>query len=143
MTDTRPVGVFDSGLGGLTAIRSLLRILPDENLIYFGDTARVPYGNRAPETILQYARQDVRFLRSFLPGYDKIGVASFETTENGFLCLDLCRQLFACSGRLQRFLAHIVEAFDGLLDRRLQRRAEDAGDLDRGFKSFRHARSPP
>lgn len=65
MTDTRPVGVFDSGLGGLTAIRSLLRILPDENLIYFGDTARVPYGNRAPETILQYARQDVRFLRSF------------------------------------------------------------------------------
>ncbi len=63
--DARPVGVFDSGLGGLTAIRSLLRILPEENLVYFGDTARVPYGNRAPETILQYARQDVRFLRSF------------------------------------------------------------------------------
>ena len=63
--DARPVGVFDSGLGGLTAIRSLRRILPEENLVYFGDTARVPYGNRAPETILQYARQDVRFLRSF------------------------------------------------------------------------------
>lgn len=65
MTDPRPIGVFDSGLGGLTAIRSLLRILPEEDLIYFGDTARVPYGNRAPDTILQYARQDVRFLRSF------------------------------------------------------------------------------
>jgi len=63
--DTRPIGVFDSGLGGLTAVRSLMRILPEESLIYFGDTARVPYGNRAPATILQYARQDVRFLRSF------------------------------------------------------------------------------
>ena len=63
--DTRPIGVFDSGLGGLTAVRSLRRILPEEDLIYFGDTARVPYGGRSRETILQYARQDVRFLRSF------------------------------------------------------------------------------
>ena len=65
MTDNRPIGVFDSGLGGLTAVRSLWRILPEENLIYFGDTARVPYGGRSKETILRYARQDVRFLRSF------------------------------------------------------------------------------
>lgn len=63
--DERPIGVFDSGLGGLTAVRSLRQILPEENLIYFGDTARVPYGGRARETILKYARQDVRFLRSF------------------------------------------------------------------------------
>jgi glutamate racemase len=63
--DMRPIGVFDSGLGGLTAVRSLRQILPEENLIYFGDTARVPYGGRARETILKYARQDVRFLRSF------------------------------------------------------------------------------
>ena len=63
--DMRPIGVFDSGLGGLTAVRSLRQILPEENLIYFGDTARVPYGGRSKETILKYARQDVRFLRSF------------------------------------------------------------------------------
>ena len=63
--DMRPIGVFDSGLGGLTAVSSLGRILPEEDLIYFGDTARVPYGGRSPETILKYARQDVRFLRSF------------------------------------------------------------------------------
>ena len=63
--DRRPIGVFDSGLGGLTAVRSLRSILPGENLVYFGDTARVPYGGRSKETILKYARQDVRFLRSF------------------------------------------------------------------------------
>lgn len=63
--DMRPIGVFDSGLGGLTAVASLRRILPEEDLIYFGDTARVPYGGRSKETILKYARQDVRFLRSF------------------------------------------------------------------------------
>ena len=63
--DMRPIGVFDSGLGGLTAVHSLWKILPEENLIYFGDTARVPYGGRSKETLLKYARQDVRFLRSF------------------------------------------------------------------------------
>ena len=61
--DMRPIGVFDSGLGGLTAVASLRRILPEEDLIYFGDTARVPYGGRSKETILKYARQDVRFLQ--------------------------------------------------------------------------------
>ena len=61
----RPIGVFDSGLGGLTAVRQLRRIMPSENIIYFGDTARVPYGNRGRETLLKYARQDLRFLRSF------------------------------------------------------------------------------
>ena len=63
--DTRPIGVFDSGLGGLTAVRALRRILPGEDLVYFGDTARVPYGGRSRETLLKYARQDLRFLRSF------------------------------------------------------------------------------
>ncbi len=63
--DTRPIGVFDSGLGGLTAVRALRQILPEENLVYFGDTARVPYGGRSRETLLKYARQDVRFLKSF------------------------------------------------------------------------------
>ena len=63
--DSRPIGIFDSGLGGLTAVRELERILPGEQLIYFGDTGRVPYGSRSPETILKYARQDVAFLRRF------------------------------------------------------------------------------
>ena len=61
----RSIGVFDSGLGGLTAVRQLRRLMPSENIIYFGDTARVPYGNRSRETLLQYARQDLRFLSSF------------------------------------------------------------------------------
>ena len=62
--DARPIGVFDSGLGGLTAVRQLRRLLPGEDIIYFGDTGRVPYGSRGKETILQYARQDIRFLLS-------------------------------------------------------------------------------
>ena len=61
----QPIGVFGSGLGGLTAVRQLRRIMPSENIIYFGDTSRVPYGNRSRDTILKYARQDMRFLRSF------------------------------------------------------------------------------
>ena len=63
--DQRPIGVFDSGLGGLTAVREMRRLMPSENIIYFGDTSRVPYGGRSPEILLKYARQDVRFLRSF------------------------------------------------------------------------------
>jgi len=59
-----PIGVFDSGLGGLTAVRELHRLLPDENIVYFGDTGRVPYGNRSRETIRRYAEQDMRFLLS-------------------------------------------------------------------------------
>ncbi|HIR19486.1 MAG TPA: glutamate racemase [Candidatus Pelethomonas intestinigallinarum] len=65
--DPRPIGVFDSGFGGLTAVRQLRRIMPSETIIYFGDTARVPYGNRSRDTLLRYARQDVAFLRSFDP----------------------------------------------------------------------------
>lgn len=63
--DQRPIGVFDSGQGGLTAVREIQSILPSENIIYFGDTSRVPYGSRSPEILLHYARQDVRFLRTF------------------------------------------------------------------------------
>ena len=62
--DNRPIGVFDSGLGGLTGVRELRKRLPHEDIIYFGDTGRVPYGSRSPEAILQYARQDVAFLHS-------------------------------------------------------------------------------
>lgn len=78
--DRRPIGVFDSGLGGLTALRELSRLLPREELIYFGDTGRVPYGSRSRETIIKYARQDVAFLRSFQPKAIVIACGTVSTT---------------------------------------------------------------
>lgn len=60
--DNRAIGVFDSGLGGLTAVKELSNILPNENIIYFGDTGRVPYGTRSVDTIIKYVRQDIKFL---------------------------------------------------------------------------------
>ena len=62
--DTRDmaIGVFDSGLGGLSAVKELMNVLPAENIVYFGDTGRVPYGNRSRDTIIKYAQQDVNFL---------------------------------------------------------------------------------
>ena len=59
-----PIGVFDSGLGGLTVVREIMRNLPEERVVYFGDTARVPYGNKSKNTVLRYARQIVHFLRA-------------------------------------------------------------------------------
>lgn len=63
--DQRPIGVFDSGLGGLTCVKKLMEVLPGEDIIYLGDTGRVPYGGRSRETIIKYARQDIAFLRRF------------------------------------------------------------------------------
>lgn len=63
--DNRCIGVFDSGLGGLTAVKQIMNELPDERIIYFGDTGRVPYGTRSRETILKYTRGDIRFLQTF------------------------------------------------------------------------------
>lgn len=56
------IGVFDSGLGGLSAVKQMLKAMPNENIIYFGDTGRVPYGNRSKDTIRRYAIQDANFL---------------------------------------------------------------------------------
>lgn len=58
-----PVGVFDSGVGGLTVAREIMRNLPSEKIVYFGDTARVPYGSKSKETIIRYSRQIIRFLQ--------------------------------------------------------------------------------
>jgi glutamate racemase len=58
----QPIGVFDSGVGGLTVVRALTARLPHENIVYFGDTARVPYGPKSPEVVREYAAQDVAFL---------------------------------------------------------------------------------
>jgi glutamate racemase len=60
----RPIGVFDSGIGGLTVVRELMHQLPHESLIYFGDTARVPYGNKSPETVRRFSREILDFLVS-------------------------------------------------------------------------------
>ncbi len=57
-----PIGVFDSGLGGLTVFRELMKALPGENMLYFGDTARVPYGGKSKETILRYTNQILHFM---------------------------------------------------------------------------------
>lgn len=59
-----PIGVFDSGIGGLTVVRELVRQLPDESILYFGDTARVPYGSKSPETVARYSREACDFLLS-------------------------------------------------------------------------------
>jgi len=58
----RPIGVFDSGIGGLTVVKELNRLLPNEKIIYFGDTARVPYGNKSKETVIDYSLQIAYFL---------------------------------------------------------------------------------
>lgn len=58
------IGVFDSGVGGLTVVREIMRQLPNENVIYFGDTARVPYGSKSKQTVLKYSKQIVRFLKT-------------------------------------------------------------------------------
>ena len=60
--NSAPIGIFDSGVGGLTVMRALRRLLPAEHLIYLGDTARVPYGNKSQATVTRYATEDVQFL---------------------------------------------------------------------------------
>ncbi|HCV42486.1 MAG TPA: glutamate racemase [Bacteroidetes bacterium] len=62
--NSKPIGVFDSGIGGLTVVHALTQRLPHENIVYFGDTARVPYGPKSPQVVREYAAQDVDFLIS-------------------------------------------------------------------------------
>lgn len=59
-----PIGVFDSGVGGLTVAREIMRQIPQERIVYFGDTARVPYGTKSKDTVIRYSRQIVRFLKT-------------------------------------------------------------------------------
>ena len=64
MDRNAPIGVFDSGVGGLTVAREIMRQMPQERIVYFGDTARVPYGSKSQETVLRYSRQIIRFLKT-------------------------------------------------------------------------------
>ncbi len=61
--DNRPIGIFDSGVGGLTVLKEVAKILPSEDIVYFGDTARVPYGNKSKSTILKFSRESASFLK--------------------------------------------------------------------------------
>jgi glutamate racemase len=61
----KPIGIFDSGIGGLTVTKAIIDLLPNEDIVYFGDTARVPYGNKSKETIIKYSIQNTKFLLQF------------------------------------------------------------------------------
>lgn len=82
-----PIGVFDSGIGGLTVVRALMRQLPDESIVYFGDTARVPYGPKSPDTVLRYSREIVTFLEG--QGVKAIVVACNTATAHALPALRL------------------------------------------------------
>ena len=77
-TPNSPIGVFDSGLGGLTVLKSLEKILPNESFIYFGDTAHVPYGNKSVETIIVYSQNILDF---FLEHHTKAVVIACNTVS--------------------------------------------------------------
>lgn len=62
--DNRPIGIFDSGVGGLTVLKQVMKVMPNENTIYFGDTARVPYGSKSKETVYKFSGQIIRFLKT-------------------------------------------------------------------------------
>lgn len=83
-----PIGVFDSGLGGLTALSELTRLMPNEDVIYLGDSARIPYGTKSPDVIRKFALQDTRFLLS--RGVKAILVACGTVSSN---CLDEVKEL--------------------------------------------------
>lgn len=77
-----PIGVFDSGIGGLTVVKEISKKLPNESIVYFGDTARVPYGTKSTKTIIKFAREDIDFL---LENNVKIIVsACFSVSSNAF-----------------------------------------------------------
>ena len=64
--DNRPIGIFDSGLGGLTVVKALKELLPNESIVYFGDTARLPYGVKSQSLVEQFCIEITRFLFKFL-----------------------------------------------------------------------------
>src|SRR5512132_3888547 len=68
-----PIVVMDSGLGGLTVVRAIRAALPHEDILYFGDTARVPYGSKSPETVTTFVRQIISFFRAYDPKHVVIG----------------------------------------------------------------------
>ncbi len=109
-----PIGVFDSGIGGLTVVGELIKILPYENIVYFGDTARVPYGNKSADVVRGYAAQDTKFLVSI--GVKMIVVACNTASA---LAMDVVR-------------AHSNVPAIGVIDPTVQEAVRLAGELGIG-----------
>jgi len=82
---SRPIAIFDSGLGGLTVMRQIAAVLPHEDLVYFGDTARVPYGIKSPRTIIQFSEENCRFLEQFAPKLIVVACNTASATALGHL----------------------------------------------------------
>jgi len=85
----KPIGVFDSGLGGLTVVRQLRRLLPGEDIVYFGDTARVPYGSKSRESVTRFSRESCRFLLGH-----GVGMIVVACNTSSALALDALRREF-------------------------------------------------
>lgn len=87
--DNRPIGVFDSGLGGLTVLKEIIKFVPTESMVYFGDCGRVPYGTKSRETVIKYTLQDIRFLmnqdiKMIVIACNTASAYSYETAKNSF-----------------------------------------------------------
>lgn len=88
-TSEWPIGVFDSGIGGLTVVRQLFAQLPDEAIVYFGDSARVPYGSKSPETVTRFSAEATRFLvrrgvKFLVVACNSASAVALETLERGY-----------------------------------------------------------
>lgn len=86
----RPIGIFDSGVGGLTVLRAVEAVLPRENIIYFGDTARVPYGNKSKSTIIKFSRENIKLLL-----HKKVKIVVVACNTSSALALDYLKQFFS------------------------------------------------
>lgn len=106
----RPIGIFDSGIGGLTVVRQIHRVLPREDLVYLGDTARVPYGTKSPATVVRFAREDTQFLlrqkvKAVVVACNTASAWALPTLEREFnlpifgVILPGARAALACAGR--------------------------------------------
>ncbi len=84
-----PIGIFDSGVGGLTVLREIEKLLPFENIVYFGDTARVPYGNKSKSTIIKFSRESICFLRT-----KKVKLIVIACNTSSALALNNLKQTF-------------------------------------------------
>lgn len=87
--DNRPIGVFDSGLGGLTVLKEIMELSPDESVVYFGDSGRAPYGTKSKDTVIKYTFQDIRFLlnqdiKMMVIACNTMSAYSLELVKNAF-----------------------------------------------------------
>jgi glutamate racemase len=87
--DSRPIGVFDSGIGGLTVVKEIMEQLPNESIVYFGDTARVPYGTKSKETVTKYSFQCINFLlekkvKAIVVACNTASAASLDAIKQGY-----------------------------------------------------------